>query len=107
MTIPKKGTRTITIDKDAYKWLIRRKATYGQSDYGNGKINVAIENPGTSLFICTDIEHPKDWNTKIVTPVTPSDISNWIKQALELNWEPEKKGLPLSTSIEDGQMKKK
>lgn len=109
MAIPKKGTRTITVEKDIYRWLIRRKATYGQSDYGIGRIHVAIEhaeNPGTTLFIYTDREHPKDWNTKNVIPVTPSDISNWIKQALELDWEPEKKGPQLSFSIKEGKMKK-
>ena len=109
MAIPKKGTRTIIVDEENYRWLIRRKATYGQTDYGIGRIHVAIEhadNPGTTLFVYTDREHPKDWNTKKVIPVMPSDISNWIKQALELKWEPQEKGSQLSVSIEEGEMKK-
>ena len=109
MAIPKKGTRTITIEKDTFRWLIRKKATYGQSVFGIGKIHIAIEhakNPGTTLFIYTDRDHPKDWNTEKVVSVTPSDISNWIKQALALNWEPEIKGPQFSTSITKGKMKK-
>ena len=110
MAIPKKGARTINVDNEIYKWLIRKKATYTQSDYGIGRIHVAIEhaeNPGTTLFIYTDREHPKDWSTKNVIPVIPSDISYWIDQALELNWEPEKKGPQFSVSIEEGKMKKR
>ena len=108
MAIPKKGARMITVGKDTYKWLIRRKATYEQGDYGIGRIHVAIENiesPNTTLFILTDREHPKDWNTKNVAPVTPADIANWIIQALELNWQPKEKGSPLSVYIENGEMK--
>lgn len=109
MAIPKKGSRTITVENDIYRWLIRRKATYNQSDYGIGRIHVAIEhakNPGTMLLIYTDREHPKDWNTKNVHPVTPSDVLNWIRQALELGWEPQKKGGQLSVSIKEGILKR-
>lgn len=108
MAIPKKGTRAITVGEDQYRWLIRRKATYGQSVYGIGRIRVAIqhaETPGTTLSIITDRKHPHDIKTKSVIPVTPSDISNWIKQALELNWKPSQKGIPFSVLIEDGKMK--
>ncbi len=107
MAIPKKGTRKIIVDNIVYRWLIRRKATYGQADYGNGKIHVAIEleqNPGTTLFIITDRGHPKDYNTITVVPVTPSDISNWIKQALALDWKPETKDSQFSGFIEKGKL---
>lgn len=109
MAIPKKGTRIITVEQERYRWLIRRKATYTQSVYGTGRIHIAIEHaepPGTALFIYTDREHSKDCNTKPVMPVTPTDISNWVKQALQLNWKPELKGSPLSVLIENGKMKK-
>ena len=109
MAIPKKGTRTITVEGGKYRWLIRRKATYSQSDYGIGRVHVAVEhaeNPGTTLFIYTNREHPKDWNTEKIIPVVPSDVSNWIKQALELNWKPEQNGPQLSVSIEEGKMKR-
>ncbi|MBV7270619.1 hypothetical protein [Winogradskyella luteola] len=100
MAIPKKGTRKIVVNKLNFRWLIRKKATYTQSDYGIGKLHVAIEleeNPGTSLFIYTDRNHPKDIGTEIVNPVKPSDIAKWIQQALELGWNPSKSGTPFCT----------
>lgn len=91
MSIPQKGTRKITVGNENYLWLIRRKASYSQTDYGIGCIHVAIERaeePGTTLLIYTDIKHPKDSGIDKVVPVTPSDVSRWIVQALELDWKP-------------------
>ena len=107
MAIPKKGTRKITVNDLAFRWLIRRKATYGQTDYGIGKLHVAVEleeNPGTSLFIFTDRKHPKDYGAEKINPVKPSDISNWIKQALEIGWNPLKSGNPFRTKIVNEKM---
>ena len=104
MAIPKKGTRKIKINELEYRWLIRKKATYGQTDYGIGKLHVAVEldeKPGTSLFIYTDRKHPKDIETEVVNPIKPSDISKWIKQALLIGWNPSEKGKPLRTKIEN------
>ncbi|BDD03919.1 hypothetical protein [Aureibacter tunicatorum] len=107
MAIPKKGSRSIPVNDINYRWLIRKKATYAQSDYGIGKLHVAIEleeNPGTSLFIYTDRRHPNDIETEIVDPVKPSDITKWVKQALELEWIPSKKGKPFRTKIVNEKM---
>ncbi|SNR14735.1 hypothetical protein [Tenacibaculum jejuense] len=102
MAIPKKGTRKIDVDGLKFRWLIRKKATYTQSVYGIGKLHVAIEleeNPGTNLFIRTDRKHPNDIETEMVNPITPYDISNWIKQAFELGWNPSKNGNTFRTKI--------
>ncbi|WP_353777682.1 hypothetical protein [Winogradskyella sp. 3972H.M.0a.05] len=102
MSIPKKGTRKISVNELKFRWLIRKKATYTQSVYGIGKLHVAVEleeNPKTSLLIHTDRNHPNDIETEIVNPIKPSDISNWIKQALELGWNPSKFGSPFRTKI--------
>lgn len=102
MAIPKKGTRKITVYELNFRWLIRRKATYTQTNYGIGKLHVAVEleeNPGTCLFIYTDRKHPNDTESEIVNTIKPSDISNWIKQALELGWDPSKNGKPFRTKI--------
>ena len=107
MSIPKKGARKITFGNETYLWLIRRKATHGQTDYGYGLVNVAIEHAkelGTVLVIYTDKKHPKDWGTDEVVSVTPSDVSKWIGQALALNWKPEKKGPQLTVKIEENEM---
>jgi hypothetical protein len=108
MAIPKKGTRKITVGNATYLWLIRRKATYNQTDYGIGCIHVAVEHaevPGTTLVIYTDKGHPKDYGTGKVIPVTPSDVSEWIIQAKDLGWQPEIKGPQLSVEIVSGEMR--
>lgn len=107
MAIPKKGSRKIVVKDIEYRWLIRRKATYAQTAYGIGKLSVAIElaeAPGTTLLIYTDRNHPKDFHTQKVIPIIPSDIANWILQALELGWKPFRKGKQFQTLIENGLM---
>ena len=95
MAIAKIGTRKITVENESYRWLIRRKATYSQSDHGNGYLHVAVEHAdklGAVLVIYTGRKHPKDWSTIEVVPVTPSDVAKWIKQALKLGWKPSEEG---------------
>ncbi|MBG6148647.1 hypothetical protein IWQ51_006814 [Labrenzia sp. EL_142] len=95
MAIPRKGSRRIAVEGEAYRWLVRRKATYCQTDYGSGKIHVAIEHAtenGATLHIETDRPHPKDWGTFSVEAVTPSDIARWISVAIQRGWEPKNTG---------------
>ena len=73
MAIPKKGSRIIMVEGVKYRWLIRRKASYSQTDYGRGKVHIAVEhakNPGATLIILTDRTHSKDWNTENIIPIT-------------------------------------
>ena len=93
MAIPAKGSRKIIVDDEAYKWLIRRKATHLQTDYGIGKISVAIQHAtrtGSTLIVLTDCPHPKDWATEAVDPITPKDVAEWIQAAKRKGWAPDK-----------------
>lgn len=95
MGIPRKGSRKITTEGEEYRWLVRRKATYSQADYGSGKIQVAIEHAkerGATLHVETGRPHPKDWSTVKVVPVTPADISLWIAKAIQKGWDPKNAG---------------
>ncbi|MEL6112840.1 MAG: hypothetical protein AAFR20_08550 [Pseudomonadota bacterium] len=95
MAIPSRGSRKIVVEGEEYRWLVRKKATYSQADYGAGKIHVAIEHAkekGSTLHIQTDRTHPKDWGTVSVAPVTPLDVARWIKMAIEIGWNPKKPG---------------
>jgi hypothetical protein len=103
MSIPKTGSRIISVEGVKYRWRIRRKATYLQSDYGIGTLHLAIElaeRPGTSIVIFTDRPHPNDWATMQTAPVTPSDVATWILQSLKMGWVPNAKGAPLLLKIE-------
>lgn len=38
MAIPSRGARNISVDNSNYRWLIRRKETYLQVDYGSNRL---------------------------------------------------------------------
>jgi len=102
MTIPRKGSRKVIVDGEAYRWLVRRKATYSQVDYGNGKIHVAVEHVekhGTTLLVQTNHPHPQDWATEHVVPVTPADIATWIQIAITNGWCPKEPGATFHQAV--------
>jgi hypothetical protein len=48
----KTGSRRLVVDGVAYRWRIRRRATYSQADYGSGTLHVVVElaeQPGAEL----------------------------------------------------------
>lgn len=107
MAISKKGSRNIIVNELVFRWLIRRKATYSQMDYGIGYLNVAIElfsDPKNTLVIFTDRRHPKDIGNPKIKPITPSDIRIWIEEALNLGWKPFENGRQFRTKIVNGKM---
>ena len=107
MTMPKKGSRIIVVDGSAYRWLIRRRDKYDQVCFGIGRLRVAIERnekPNRTLLIYTDRPHPHDLGPPEVIPITPSDISNWIHEAIKLGWAPNQSGPQMHVIIEEGRM---
>jgi hypothetical protein len=65
MSIPKKGSRKIIVDKEPFIWRIS-KATRSQVDYPDGCLEVAVEHTGeprsSSLMIITDRLHPEGFS---------------------------------------------
>lgn len=104
MTIPKKGSRLITVNGVKYRWLIRKKATYSQVDYGIGFLHVAVdlnENPGTTLVIFSNHKHPNDFATEKIIAITPVIVSTWILEAINLGWQPNTKGRQFLVNIDE------
>lgn len=103
MSIPKKGTRKIIVDGEPFIWLIRRQATNMQADYGCGNLHVAVQHaqePGSVLVIITDRPNPQGLTpTNEVKPVTPSDAAQWIRQAVQLGWQPQLPGITFEVRI--------
>ncbi len=110
MSIPKKGTRKIIVDEQPFIWLIRRKPTYTQECYHCGNLHVAIEHsekPGSVLVILTDRPHPQGLSSaNEVKPVTPSDAAQWIRQAVQLGWQPQLRGITFKVQITRGRAEK-
>ena len=94
MSIPKKGSRKITVDGTTYRWTIRRKPSYGQAiDESNLTAAVELyESPGTTLIVTFPFTRPDSWLTPGNKSVTPSDIKHSIIEALRKGWEPEVNG---------------
>ena len=103
MSIPKKGARKIIVDGKPFIWLIRRQATNMQADYGCGNLHVAVQHaqePGSVLVIITYRPNPQGLTpTNEVKPVTPSDAAQWIRQAVQLGWQPQLPGITFEVRI--------
>ncbi|MEG3940859.1 MULTISPECIES: hypothetical protein [unclassified Microcoleus] len=106
MSIPKKGTRKIIVDGEPFVWLIRRQAANMQAESGN--LHVAVEHAdrsGSVLVIITDRAHSQGWNPTTnctFMPVRPSDVAQWIRQAVQLGWQPMRSGITFQVQIAGG-----
>jgi len=103
MSIPKKGTRKIIVDGEPFIWLIRRQATYTQAYYDCGNLDVGVEHAekrGSVLVILTDRPPPQGLSpANDVKPVTPFDATQWIRQAVQLGWQPQLPGITFEVRI--------
>ncbi|WP_293151588.1 MULTISPECIES: hypothetical protein [unclassified Microcoleus] len=103
MSIPKKGTRKIIVDGEPFIWLIRRQPTYTQECFHGGNLHVAVDGVaklGSVLVVITDRPHPQCVVRKQeVKPVTPSDVAQWIRQAMQLGWQPRLSGITFRVQI--------
>jgi hypothetical protein len=106
MSVPKKGTRKIIVDGEHFVWLIRRKPTYTQEFFHGENLHVAVEhaeNSGSVLVIITDRPHPQGcFRFSKVIPVIPADVAQWIRQAMQLGWQPQLPGKTFQVRIAGG-----
>ena len=109
MATRKAGSRRIVVDGVAYRWRIRRRATFFQTDYGIGRLHVAVQLAGDpkSVFVLrTDRPHPADYSTREVVPVLPSDIADWIRKAIHLGWSPSENGPTFCGEVVDAEVRR-
>lgn len=111
MSIPKKGTRKIIVGGEHFVWLIRKQAANLQAE-SCGNLHVAVEhteNSGSVLVIITDRTHPQGYGSQAnckFTPVIPSDVAQWIRQAMQLGWQPQQSGRTFQVQIVGGYAEK-
>jgi hypothetical protein len=95
MAIPRKGSRTVTIDGVRYRWRIRGKPTYCEGAFAD-PFSVAVERvepPSRCvLLLKADFPRPDNWLGHLSRSVTPRIISASIKDALAHGWQPERDG---------------
>ncbi|MFD3688339.1 hypothetical protein ACFWTE_26365 [Nocardiopsis sp. NPDC058631] len=97
MALVRKGSRRISVDDTAYRWRVRRRATYSQG-LGESPMTFAAEladGPGRVLVVAT--RHPRPDNCfrrGAAVPVTPAVVASAIRQAREEGWSPSSPGSP-------------
>jgi len=93
MTIPKKGSRQITVEGQVYRWLIKSKPTYAQECL-EAPMTAAVdlvEGGGTTLYITFPFSRPDGlYRTQI--SITPQVIRDCIQAALAQGWQPNNEG---------------
>lgn len=100
MALPKKGTRGITVGEQRYRWVI--------SSAAKGLLTLTIQHNGGNgqlirVYVKSDVndfwaEYPlvKHLDMRVIKP---SDVAAIIEEAMNLGWQPEQKGTPLSFDL--------
>lgn len=85
MGIPRKGSRSITVDGRQYRYLIKQTHIAEHKDQKELSVTVQedVERPGRVL----------QWRWPYGCSVLPDDIKANIRFALERGWEPSERGM--------------
>ncbi|WP_404785560.1 hypothetical protein [Altericista sp. CCNU0014] len=109
MSLLKTGSRRIVVDGKPFRWLIRRKATYSQRTELSSCINIAVEHAERShstLMILTDKPRPQGWGIFLKETVSPSEVTRWIRQAIEEGWQPLQNGGTFTIEVSEENLQK-
>ncbi|MFC0864946.1 hypothetical protein ACFHYQ_21875 [Sphaerimonospora cavernae] len=90
MTLPKKGSRLVTVSDVAYRWRVRHKPTYCQ---GNGWTPMAFavelaEKPASVLLVTLPYSRPDNWLGGQSVSIRPSLVAQCILKAISEGWTP-------------------
>lgn len=95
MSLPRKGSRTLTHGAHRYRWYVRKQPTYSQAAF-QSSMTVAIERicevPGTVLLVDLRVSRPDNWISRHQTALMPAIIRQIITSALDDGWNPEVPG---------------
>lgn len=94
MAILKKGSRRIVVDGHNFLWRIRQRPTYSQGlCQSNLVLAVAdVEACGSTLVVTVPQPRPDNWLEQPSSPVLPSQVAGYIRQAMNQGWQPTKPG---------------
>nr|BEK64446.1 hypothetical protein KPHV_16730 [Kitasatospora purpeofusca] len=104
MTLPRKGSRLITVDQVRYRWAVRRRPTYSQG-IGQSPLTVAVERaeePGSVLVVRFLGAHPGNWLGLPTVGATPASVALAVRDARERGWQPETRGGPFHLELPQG-----
>ncbi len=90
MSMPRRGSRPITVDSTMYRWRIRRKETDSQR-LQESNLTVSIE-PVADKSITTLIVDTAE--LRGLASITPGLVEGYVRLALDQGWRPLQKGKP-------------
>jgi hypothetical protein len=95
MSIPRKGSRLLTVGEHRYRWYVRSKPTYSQG-VSASPMRVAIERadvvPGRVLLVRLSVSRPDNWIEPHQTALMPALVREIITSALRDGWDPTVEG---------------
>ena len=94
MSLPKKGSRKLSMGNDHYYWYIRKKPTYIQEIF-LCKWTMVVELNGFNgavLYISFNLSRPDNVSSPHQTSVTPVLVKRIIHYALQSGWQPKLPG---------------
>lgn len=107
MAIPKRGSRKIVVNGEAYRWYLRRRPTQSQLDYMTNTIGLAVEHAdvkGSVLAITLPQQHPNVRpDIEVERPIVPADVEEYIQTALIQGWKPTQPGKPFALDLTAGE----
>jgi hypothetical protein len=103
MTLAAKDSRKITIDGVAFRWKVRGRPTYCQSNGWTPLTFVAehAERPGALLVVTLPYARPDNWMGLRAAAVLPGTVAEAISQALSGGWRPEVPGPPFALALDE------
>lgn len=94
MAIPATGSRNIMVDEFNYRWRVRRKGTYSQSNAWTGLSFAAelMDGGGSTLHVTLSARRPDNYLGAPSGVVTPGLVAKAIRGAMAAGWEPTRRG---------------
>ena len=102
-TMPKKGSRTITVRNRTFRWLLKGYARFWGNTWTKPTLTVQAEEetPGR-VMQCVMVyaptkgrePDPDEGEPYVNTAVLPSHVKVVIEAALDAGWDPDERGVP-------------
>ncbi|GAA4841906.1 hypothetical protein GCM10023310_19780 [Paenibacillus vulneris] len=101
MTFPKKGSRTIIVDDETYRWTISPKKGYirfvAEHAVTKGRTLIIYVESDINVF-WVEFPYANGLNLRIFKP---KDAASVISKAICLGWDPKERGNPIIFKLAD------
>ncbi|MGW2152287.1 hypothetical protein [Nonomuraea sp. NPDC001699] len=105
MTMPKKGSRLITVDGTAFRWRVsHRPASRGDSPSPLTFVVERDENPGRVLRVSLPCARPDNWEGARTIAIRPPLVAGCVRRALGQGWLPARPGPAFTLPVTEDEL---